>query len=193
MITKHNIRINLSILFPLLLIIVLSPVGCSSMKTTTNYDKNIDFKSFKTYTITPSIKNLRMNSDNKVILEDAITYEMNTKGYQKSNAINTDLLIDLFIKYDKSTEATQSSLMPVGIYTYAYSFGLGTTSINYHDSKDGTLFINIIDAKKKEIIWTGNITTGIGENQTDIEIEKLINKAIKKLFIKYPVSIQTEK
>jgi hypothetical protein len=147
---KYKSVINLLQILSVFLITALLSVGCNIMKITSNYDKTLDFKIYKTFTISQSIKNLRLNSDNKLILEDAISSEMKARGYS-------------------------------------------TITSDYHDCKNGTLFMNIIDAKKKVVIWTGRITTGIQEGQTEKEREKLIDKVVKKLYKKYPVPAMTNK
>jgi hypothetical protein len=190
---KHNSLQHFTILFSSLLVIVLFSSGCNVMKTSCSYDQSIDFKSYKTFTINRSINNLRMNPDGRAVLDYAISDEMKARGYQKTEDLNPDLWIDLFINYKSSTDITQSVGMPIGWYSYAYSFGLSATVINYHDSKDGTLFMSIVDGKKKEIIWTGQVSTGIQEGQTDQQKEKLINKVVKKIFKEYPVPVDTKK
>jgi hypothetical protein len=183
---------NLSILFSLCLIIVLFFTGCTFMKVSSDYDKNADYKAYKTFNFTQSIEGLRVNADNKEIIKSAIINEMNARGYKKSNSINADIWIHLFIVINKSVETTEVYSTPMGANPYQYSFGFSNTSVDFHNYTEGTLIIDIVDGTKKEIIWEGRASTPIDKDGTETEKEKLINKIVKKIFKKYPVPAAKE-
>ena len=44
---------------------------------------------------------------------------------------------------------------------YGYGGGFSTTTINYDTYVDGTLFIDMIDASKKQLVWQGRGTKTI--------------------------------
>jgi Domain of unknown function (DUF4136) len=185
-----NVMAKMACIFTMLLLVILVS-GCNSIKVTSDFDRNVDFKTFKTYTFSPSLKNIRLNSDNKEVLEMAIDREMKARGYQKSNSLNTDLLIDLFLKYDAKVDVTGIPNNDMyDIMIYGYGIGFSNTSLNYHEFAEGTLFIRFVDAKKNLEVWEGRGSTNIESKKTDLEKEKLINNSVNKIFKNYPVKAQ---
>jgi hypothetical protein len=173
--------------------ICLISTGCSPMKVTSDYDKNADFNAYKTYSYTQSVNTLTLQSANKELLVSSVTREMNARGYRKSNSLVTDVLVDLYIEYDKTLKTTQTNDQIMGMRPYRYGGGFSNTSVDQHIFKQGTLLIDIIDGKKNEIVWEGRATTALKEDQPDMEKEKQINEAVRRIFEKYPVGISRDK
>ncbi len=71
-------------------------------------------------------------------------------------------------------------------YRYGYGGGFSTTTINYDTYTDGTLFIDMIDATKKQLVWQGRGTKTFDENASQQRREENINYAVKQIFVTYP-------
>lgn len=179
---------NLAKVFIVIILISLLSVSCDSLNISSDYDKKVDFRAFKTYSLSQSIQDLRLNSDDKEIMKNAITNQMNTRGYQITNSISPDLWVDVFIKYDRSGGTTETNDI-YGIRIYPYGVDFSTSYIDYHSFASGTLIIDIIDSKKNLLVWQGRITKDIKLNQTDIAKEELIKNAVKKIFEAFPVKV----
>jgi hypothetical protein len=106
---------------------------------------------------------------------------------------NPDVLINLNIKAEKKQTATATS---TGGYGYGYGagyryggwggYGGGTTYISYDSYTDGTLFIDMIDASKKQLVWQGRGTKTIDEDASQEKRDKNIAYAVKQIFMNYP-------
>jgi hypothetical protein len=182
-------KISLS-LFVILLVIFSA---CSSMKVTSDYDKNVDFGQFHTFSFTQSVDHSRIKSVNKDLIVSAVSREMGARGYRKSGSLSVDLWVDLFIAFDKTIKTTQSNDQIVGMRPYRYGGGFSNSLVDQHSFVEGTLVIDVIDGKSNEIIWEGRVKTTIRDEQPDKAKEKLIDDAVTRVFEKYPIGITTEK
>ncbi len=57
--------------------------------------------------------------------------------------------------------------------------GFSTTTINYDTYVDGTLFIDMIDASKKQLVWQGRGTKTIDQDASPQKREENINYAVE--------------
>ena len=62
--------------------------------------------------------------------------------------------------------------------------GMGTTQTTVSSVTRGTLMVDIIDARAKRLIFRGTATDTMSDNPQ--KNEKKINKAVEKIFNKYP-------
>ena len=176
------------IFLPALAILFLS--SCSSVQVLADYDREADFKSYKTYAFykTGIDKAQISDLDKKRILK-AIEAEMGNRGFVKSE--EPDLLVSIFTK-----EREQ-----VDVYNYPYGWGWGywgwagpywspfwggywgpTVSTRV----EGSLYIDLIDAKSKQLVWQGK---GVGTLNNTKKIEKKeerIREFVSEILEQYP-------
>jgi hypothetical protein len=60
----------------------------------------------------------------------------------------------------------------------------GVDKILFATSSEGTLFIDLIDAKKKELVWQGEGISYLNQNRGDKE--KRINEFVAAILKQYP-------
>ncbi len=173
-----------------LLAAVLVFASCSSVKISSDYDSSAAFTSYKTYRFTDEAKTIPgINDINRNRLLTAVETELSAKGFTKSED-NPDVLIDIQLKAEqKQTATATNSGYPYGYgrgYRYGWGGGFSTTTINYETYVDGTLFIDMIDAKKNQLVWQGRGTKTVDPDATQKKREENINYAVKQIFTKYP-------
>ena len=170
-------------------IIVIVAASCSSIKVSSDYDKTVQFASYKTYAYTAEAKSIQLDDLNKNRLFSAIETELAAKGFTKSES-DADVWIDVQLKGEQKQTATATSSGGYGGYGYGYRYGYGggfsTTTINYDTYVDGTLFINMIDTKKQQLVWQGRGTKTINPDANQKQREENINYAVKQIFTQYP-------
>lgn len=132
-------------------------------------------------------------SNNELVLA-CIAAEMEGKGFTKSD--NPDVYIDLNIQIDKkksSASASRNSEYP-NIYgtNYMYYWGpsFSTASIKYGTYASGTFFTDMIDVKKKQLVWQGRGSAIVGGDKNPQEREKRIAETVEKIFTTYPPEIK---
>ena len=169
-----------------LAIVMITVASCSSVKISSDFDRTAAFSSYKTYAFTEEALAIAINDLNRNRLFNAIDAELAAKGFTKS-ASNPDVLIDIKLKGEQKQTATATN---TGGYGYGYRYGWGggfsTTTINYDTYVDGTLFIDMIDTKKNQLVWQGRGTKTIEPDASEKKREQNINYAVKQIFMKYP-------
>jgi hypothetical protein len=172
-----------------LFIVLIVAVSCSSVKVSSDFDKSASFASYKTYSFTDEALTIPLDDLNKNRLIDAITSELTAKGFTKQDA-NPDVLININIKGEKKQTATATSTGYGYGAGYRYGgwggYGGGTTYVSYDSYTDGTLFIDMIDASKKQLVWQGRGTKTIDPDASQEKREKNIAYAVKQIFMSYP-------
>ncbi len=161
-------------------------MGCSSLKTSYDYDKQTDFTKYKTYGYTEEALKLPIQEINRNRLIAAIDREMTARGLSKSE--NPDVLIDLIGKTQQKRDATATTT-GTGYYSpwrYSYGVGFTTTQINVNEYVEGTLFINMVDKQSDKLVWQGRGTKVLNEKANPDKREKNINDAVAAIFKHYP-------
>ena len=170
-----------------LLVVLVIAVSCSTIRVSSDYDKTAGFSVYKTYSFTEQATNLPVDDINKKRILSAIETELAAKGFTKTET-NPDVLIDLNIKTETkeaATATTTGGYYGRG-YRYGYGAGMASTSINYENYTEGTLFIDMIDASRKQLIWQGRGTKTLDPDSSQKKREENINYAVKQIFMKYP-------
>jgi hypothetical protein len=155
-------------------------ISCSSVRVNADYDKKANFSAYKSYAYFKSgIDKAEISDLDKKRILYAIDDAMATKGFTKSET--PDLLISIFTKEREVVDVYQN-------YGFGWGWGWGPGwGMGYSraiTTPEGTLFIDIIDAKTKELIWQGQ-GTGYLSSNTDKKEER-IREFVSKILEQYP-------
>ena len=163
---------------PLLLLFVLA--SCSSVSVNSDYDKKVNFTQFKTYAyLKGGIDKVQISDLDKKRILRSIDEEMATKGITKSET--PDMLISIFTKENERVDVYNQNGFGWGWNPY-WGMGMGYTSVSR--TPEGTLYIDLIDAKNKELMWQGE-GTGYLTKDTDKKDER-IKEFVSKILAQYP-------
>lgn len=159
----------------------LALASCSSIQVATDYDREANFSQYNSFAFyKPGIDAAKISDLDKKRILRAIERELKAKGMVKNT--NPNLLVSIF------TESTEN----VNIYQNNFGYGWGwnpyywgpggynTVSTNV----EGTLYIDLIDAKQNQLVWQG-LGTGILSLDMDKKDEK-INEIVKEILEEYP-------
>lgn len=174
------------LIFAFILVVAAS---CSTIRVSSDFDKTAGFAAYKTYAFTAEALSLPVNDLNRNRILSAIETELAAKGFTKTET-NPDVLIDVTIKGEQKQTATATNSGGYGYgYRYGWGGGFSTTTINYDTYVDGTLFIDMIDASKKQLVWQGRGTKTVEPEASQKRREENINYAVKQIFLQYPPKI----
>ena len=171
--------------FLALLILVSS---CSSVRVATDYDKNANFNQYKTFAFFKTgIDKAEISDLDKRRILRAIEAELLAKGYTKSE--NPDLLVSLFTKSQQRVNVYNNSWGYGGWGWggwggFGPGWGWGWNQPTVSTSTQGTLYIDLIDASKKELVWQGMGTGYLSRNMEKKELR--IKEFVAKIMEKYP-------
>ncbi len=172
-------------LLSLILIITLS--SCSTVRVASDYDKQADFNTYKSYAFfKPGIDKAEISDLDKKRILRAIEADMTAKGFIKSD--NPDMLISIFTKTRENVNVYQNNNWGWG-WGLGYGWGWNPWfwGANYNTVStrtEGTLYIDLIDASKKELVWQGMGTSALIED-THKKQEKM-NEIVTAILQKYP-------
>ena len=148
------------------------------------YDKTADFGAYRTFNFVSPIATDTLGYSTLVTqaLKNAVVREMQDRGYVLSGS--PDLLIDISAKLEQ-----RQALHSGGSY-YGYRTGLYSPWVNYshvyaYDYSQGTVNIDLVDARRRQMVWEG---VGIGEISEEklADRERAITDAVADIFVKYP-------
>ena len=170
---------------PILVLLVLVS-SCSSVRVAADYDKSASFNDYKTFAFFKTgIDKAEISDLDKRRILRAIEAELLAKGYTKSE--NPDLLISLFTKSQQRVNVynnTWGNAWGWGGFGPGWGWGWGWNQPSVSTSTQGTLYIDLIDANKKELVWQG---MGTGYLSRNIEKkEERIKEFVKEIMTKYP-------
>lgn len=175
------------------LLLVFIATSCVSVRVSSDYDKNIDFTQYKTFAFyKKGIEKVEISDLDKRRILRAIESDLLAKGLTKSE--NPDLLVNIFTKSREKIDVYNNNYL--GWYPWYYGgfgfyrggpFGFGYGAYNnVSRSTEGTLFIDLIDANKKELAWQG-MGTGILTTSNDVsKKEARIKEFVNEIMAKYP-------
>ncbi|WP_396178949.1 DUF4136 domain-containing protein [Flavobacterium sp.] len=171
---------------PLFLIALLT--SCSSIKVQTDFDKSVSFEQYKTFAFyKPGVDKVEISDLDKKRVLKSIETTLLAKGFVKSE--NPDLLINFFTK---SREQVDVNTFNNG-WGYGWGWGWnpwmwGGNQTSVIRTTSGTLFIDLIDAKKKELVWQGEGDGEIFRNQKNKE--ERIQEFVTKILEQYPPKVK---
>ncbi|MBQ4822895.1 DUF4136 domain-containing protein [Aquimarina sp. MMG016] len=169
-------------LLSLILIITLS--SCTTVRVASDYDKQASFETYKSFAFyKPGIDKAEISDLDKKRILRAIEADMLSKGFIKSE--NPDVLVSIFTKTKENVNIYQNN------FGWGWGYGWGWNpwfwGPNYNTVSrvtEGTLYIDLIDASKKELIWQGMGTAALTKN-VDKKQDKM-NQIVGAILEKYP-------
>jgi hypothetical protein len=152
-----------------------------AQKTNVDWDRSTDFSQFHTYAWQPSPNPAKGLWDQRVI--DGINQQLQAKGLTQVQS-NPDLWVvyTSHIKDQKEVVGTGYGIGPG--WGWGWWGGPVTTTYQTYIYREGTLVVELANAKSHELEWRGSVTDTIKDNSNK-NINQL-NKGIAKLFKNYP-------
>ncbi len=155
--------------------------GCSTIRVETDFDPDADFASLKTYKWIEHTKKTDSEMMKDPLIRthviNAVENEMDAKGYFKAVNENPDFLIAFYAGSRKKVDVTH----------YHYRYGrwgrLRGRDISVRKYKEGTLIVDIIDARTKQLAWRGWAVSVLHGRENAAED---IQASVKKMLHRYP-------
>ena len=157
-----------------------------ALKVTSEYDKAVDFDRYRTFAVagTESLGRA-MNQLNYDRVLAAVRSEMSKKAFKEvTDAPDVKINVNAIINSKPTVSST--SYYEYGSVYRPYTWGPGVSYIDYdvRHYKDGTLIIDVLDARLKKLLWQG-----IGKKEIDISSkhpEKDIPRAVELIMADFP-------
>lgn len=156
--------------------------SCSSVRVTTDYDTAKDFSTYKTFAFyKKGIDKVDISDLDKRRILKAIENELLAKGFTISE--NPDLLVSIFTKAREKVDVYNDRSMYFGWSPWYYGPNFGTHISKY---TEGTLFVDLIDAKTKELAWQGIGSGALNTSGNVNKKEERIKEFVAEIMANYP-------
>ena len=162
-------------------------VAASAQDIRFNYLQGTDFSKYKTY---KWVKIPNVQYPNSILddqIKRAIDAQLALKGLSQ-NEDNPDLYVayQVAVNQEKQWNAYSTGGDHWGWGGWGGWGGMQTTTATSSTINIGTLNLDIYDVDTKKQIWRGEASKTLGSGKDPKKVEKNLNKAMAKLFKKYP-------
>lgn len=163
------------------LFIMMILTSCSSVSVAVDYDREVNFDNYKTYAFYKAgIDEVEISDLDKRRILRAIDRELSAKGMVKSE--NPDVLVNIFTEAEENINIYQNNFG--WGWGPGWGWGWGMPMTNVSRNVEGSLFIDLIDKNKNQLVWQG-----LGKGILSIDMdqkEERINEIVMKIMAKYP-------
>jgi hypothetical protein len=175
--------------------------GCAGSQVTVDQDDNADLSKYRTFDFADADSRNENAGDNgnpvyqsSLIEKNIHTYiadELQSRGVKKVET-NADMLV-AYHTYTEKKRGTTNDYYPMmyGGWGWRYypwgvtSFPYGYTPRRTYTYTEGTLIIDIVDARTNQLVWRGSVA---GTVDSPANVGRQVEKAVRTIFKKYPVS-----
>ena len=173
----------------------LALAGCATTTgpdVTVDYDRTADLGSFRTYGFPESVGTDRAGYSTLVTsyFKSAVRDQMEMRGYRYVDQ-NPDLLVNFYAKVHERTEVRTDPSFSAAYGYYGYRYGLYSAWPYYDDAVRtvtypvGTANIDVVDARRKQMIWEG-VAQGVVSDEDMDHPKESISRVVTQLFARYP-------
>ncbi|MEO2167080.1 MAG: DUF4136 domain-containing protein [bacterium] len=199
-------KIWIRFLLPLL---VLAVSACSAQRAVVDFDPNENYAALKTWAWLPragkSVEDIKNPNDLiKRRIESSIREDLTAKGYAKGYEKDADFFVAYDTVIEKKADVRTTGGGYVGGYGYPYGgYGYGryagygysryggygvsippsTVVRNY---KEGTLIIDLLDPRDKELFWRGHASTKLSKHPTPQDTTAKIRETVTEILKQFP-------
>ena len=159
----------------------LALASCSSIQVATDYDRETDFSQYNSFAFyKPGIDAAKISDLDKKRILRAIERELKAKGMVKNT--NPNLLVSIFTESTENVNVYQNNFGWGWGPGWGWGWGMPMTSVS--KNVEGSLFIDLIDRNKNQLVWQG-LGKGILSMEMDKKEER-INEIVTEILKKYP-------
>jgi hypothetical protein len=164
--------------------VALFTMACGySIKTATDYDKNVTFSAYHSFSI------LKGNPSGNPLMDqrahDDVVGALTSKGWMEVPAgqAQATVVVHAATKTKHTYETLYDGWGGWG-WRRGWGGGFGGSTTFVNDYKVGTLVVDIFDAKTKQGIWHGTASDAMSDNPKSNA--QATEQAIDKMFSKFP-------
>lgn len=165
---------------PLFLLFVFA--SCSTVRVATDFDKEANFTQYNSFAFyKPGIDKAQISDLDKKRILRAIEESLSLKGMAKSE--NPDLLVSIFTKERERVDVYNNNFGYGWGWNPWWYGGYGGSTVSR--STEGTLYIDLIDAKTNSLVWQGMGSADLVTQDMERKEER-IREIVMKILAEYP-------
>jgi len=170
---------------------VCALAACSSVTVTTDYDHAALFNHYKTYALEPAAHGQVLSPASEQALGDTVRAEFALRGITETSASKADLAVVRHVFREHKTSVQQYTDWGYGYHgagyhgawPYRYGYydmwaGAPRTYVDVKEFTEGTLVLDVVDAKTKKLVFRGTAVAVVGSPEANAD---KIREAVKKM------------
>jgi len=171
--------------------------GCAHLRVETDYDRDLDFSQFRSFTwleppvtIEPSespidelVDPFEKNSLLDKRVRQAVERELLARGYRRAPDGRSEFELQYHVILKDRTKIRSYSSGYYGYRGYPYGYGGSLGGVSSYDYKEGTLIIDIIDARTRRLAWRG---WAVGATRKGYYTDEKVSEAVKAVLKHFP-------
>jgi hypothetical protein len=146
----------------------------------TDFDHQANFSQYKTYSW-QEVKPPNSLWDSRI--KSAVDAQLAAKGWTQVDSGGDVAIVAISTTHTERTLQTFYDGMGGGWRWRGFG-GMGEATTSEQDYKEGTLLVDLYDAKTKQLIWRGSAEDTVSNNAD--KNEKNLDKGVAKMFKKFP-------
>ena len=171
--------------------------GCTTITIRTDYDPQQDFSGLHTFswaTLTQEpTGNIKL--DNPFLdkrIRASVESELSSKGYVKDATGKPDFLLRYLVTIQEKTDVHTIDTYYGGFTPIwcgsrvCYTTGFWVPQTVAYVYEEGTLILDILDAKESKLIWRGSAAAEVNESGTPEQKRARVENAVRKLLAQFP-------
>lgn len=181
-----KLRLNYFVLLSVLL------WSCAGNKPSVDYDTTVDFNTYKTYAWSEKTDDTTKKSiaDSPLVhqrVRESIEEQLQAKGLQRVDAAQADLMVAYHLSVAVTGHTSSSVSFGVGSYGHRSSVGLSVgVPVGGRTIEEGTLLIDIVDAKKNSVVWQGASSRQLSRSPTPEKTKAVVDEVVSEILAGYP-------
>lgn len=162
-------------------------------KIRANTAPTANLQSYKTYAFPAKLGTDRGDVQTPLTgyFKEAVRREMDARGYQFVESGDADLWVNFHVNAKDQTDIRSSPSMNYGVGYYGYRGGMyggygGGTDVTTVHYKVGTANIDVVDARKRELVWEG-VAEGKLTDKVMKDPRAAVNLVVTEIYKRFPV------
>lgn len=166
-------------------LIAAALASCSTITVSTDYDRKADFASYATFELRSgeSMKNRLMRER----IEAALVRELEARGLARA-AGRVDLWVSAHVRMSNEKQI-DTTRFGYGWGRWGY-WGGGVATTRVRKVPVGTLIVDIVDAREKQLVWQGVASDAIDPGASVDERDRMVNAMVARMLADYPPSVR---
>ncbi|MCE9678052.1 DUF4136 domain-containing protein [Shewanella sp. AS1] len=176
----------------LIFVVALILSACSTLKSSSDYDPNVNFAAIKTYAwVVNKSGDTTYHLDGLMEqrVKSAVETQLQQKGLSPVDAASADVLVNYFTKVDKKIDVdtfnTHFGYNPYYGPGWGWAGNVNTQTV-VREYEVGTLVVDLVDRASNKLIWRGSVADTIRTKNTPQERIEVVNEAISEMMKYYP-------
>jgi hypothetical protein len=166
---------------------LLALAACAGVRVNVDYDPGEDFSTYSTFTWLPAAQGSGADYRTESPLIDAriraaIERTLTAKGYRKVVDGSPDFYVAHYLSIEKKIDVYTVNR---GYVDY-WGYGISWPETRARKYEEGTLVVDIADAREAELVWRGAAIGRVRRRPTPEKTTQDVNEAVEQILARFP-------